>query len=101
MELPAHISQMKAEITKKTGDYPYAKDSAELLKHLSGVEAEYVRRDKKYKSGESSPEDFEHPSSNETFMDVVDLLKKDPERGLDYWNSVAKRNQNNNNQRVT
>jgi len=101
LELPAHISQMKAVITKETGNYPYAKDSAELLKHLSGVEAEYVRRDKAYKSDQNSPEDIYHPSSNETFMDVVDLLRKDPELGLDYWNSVAKRNQTNNNQRVT
>ena len=101
-ELPAHISQLKAEIFNKNGDYPYAKDSAELLKHLSDVEAEYVKRNKKYKSGQNVPGDFEHPFANETFQDVVDLLKKDPELGLDYWNSVAKRNQTNNqNQRVT
>lgn len=100
LELPAHISQMKSIITKKTGNYPYAKDSDELLKHLSGVEDEYKRLDQKYKSGQNTPEDDDNPSGNPTFMDVVDLLKKDPELGLDYWNSVAKRNQTNN-QRVT
>ena len=101
-ELPAHISQMKAEITKKTGQYPYAKSVDELLKHLSGLDAEYEKYQKSFNAGTPSFSDKKKPSVNPTFKDVSDLLKKDPELGLDYWNSVAKRNQNSNqNQRVT
>lgn len=99
-ELPAHISQIKAEISKKTGQYPYAKDTDELLKHLSGVDAEYEKYQKSFNTGAPSFSDRDKPSVNPTFKDVSDLLKKDPELGLDYWNSVAKRNQNSN-QRVT
>lgn len=76
IELPAHISPLKLEYFKKTGKYPQV-ESAEEMKSI----IDKLLKDRR-----------ESRNVNLNELDVLDLLLKMPNHGMNFWNSVVRRN---------
>jgi len=90
-ELPGYFSQLKSRRFDQTGSYPEAATKEELITHLKALDDEFQKRIKEPRTSDDS----KRPVMRNVYLkDVIDLLMRNPEKGLKYWNSIVRKDRN-------